>query len=56
VIYTLKPLLANFKVGFTSIGRVQTSVLYLLYLREKEIIARQEEMRKIVRGWTGNLG
>ncbi len=35
---TLKPLLLKFKVTFTSIGRVQTSALYLLYLREKEII------------------
>lgn len=34
---TLKPLLTKFKVPFTSIGRVQTSALYLLYLREKEI-------------------
>ncbi len=35
---TLKPLLSKFKITFTSIGRVQTSSLYLLYLREKEIM------------------
>ena len=35
---TLKPLLTKFNVTFTSIGRVQTSALYLLYLREKEIM------------------
>jgi DNA topoisomerase IA/ssDNA-binding Zn-finger/Zn-ribbon topoisomerase 1 len=34
---TLKPLLTAYKVGFTSIGRVQTSLLYLIYKREKEI-------------------
>lgn len=34
---TLKPLLIAYKVGFTSIGRVQTSLLYLIYKREKEI-------------------
>ncbi len=31
---TLKPILKKIGVGFTSIGRVQTSLLYLLYLRE----------------------
>ncbi len=31
---TLKPLLTKIDVKFTSIGRVQTSLLYLLYLRE----------------------
>jgi len=31
---TLKPILKKINVGFTSIGRVQTSLLYLLYLRE----------------------
>ncbi|MFX1356886.1 MAG: DNA topoisomerase [Promethearchaeota archaeon] len=35
---TLKPLLIKLRVKFTSIGRVQTSLLYLIYLREKEII------------------
>ena len=35
---TLKNLLKKFNVQFTSIGRVQTSALYLLYLREKEIL------------------
>ena len=35
---SLKDLLRKFNVGFTSIGRVQTSALYLLYLREKEIL------------------
>jgi len=35
----LRPLLQRFKVKFTSIGRVQTSLLYLIYLREKEIIS-----------------
>ncbi len=35
---TLKPLLKAYKIGFTSIGRVQTSLLYLIYKREKEII------------------
>ncbi|MBY9002458.1 MAG: hypothetical protein KGD73_00650 [Candidatus Lokiarchaeota archaeon] len=34
---TLKSLLTKFGVKFTSIGRVQTSSLYLIYLREKEI-------------------
>lgn len=34
---TLRPLLNKFRVRFTSIGRVQTSLLYLIYLREKEI-------------------
>ena len=33
-----KSLLKKFNVNFTSIGRVQTSTLYLLYLREKEIL------------------
>ncbi len=31
---TLKPILNKINVKFTSIGRVQTSLLYLLYLRE----------------------
>jgi DNA topoisomerase-1 len=31
---TLKPILKQINVKFTSIGRVQTSLLYLLYLRE----------------------
>ncbi|MFX1459833.1 MAG: DNA topoisomerase, partial [Promethearchaeota archaeon] len=35
---TLRPLLNRFRVKFTSIGRVQTSLLYLLYLREQEIL------------------
>ncbi|MFW9820480.1 MAG: DNA topoisomerase, partial [Candidatus Thorarchaeota archaeon] len=35
---TLRPLLNKFRVRFTSIGRVQTSLLYLIYLREKEIL------------------
>ncbi|TFG22764.1 MAG: hypothetical protein EU529_09455 [Promethearchaeota archaeon] len=35
---TLRPILKKFKVGFTSIGRVQSSALYLLYIREKEIM------------------
>ncbi|MFW9866309.1 MAG: DNA topoisomerase [Candidatus Thorarchaeota archaeon] len=35
---SLKDLLKKFNVMFTSIGRVQTSALYLLYLREKEIL------------------
>jgi DNA topoisomerase-1 len=35
---TLRPLLNKFKVRFTSIGRVQTSLLYLIYLREKKIL------------------
>ncbi|MHA1913819.1 MAG: DNA topoisomerase [Promethearchaeota archaeon] len=34
---TLRPLLNKFKVRFTSIGRVQTSLLYLIYLRQQEI-------------------
>ena len=34
---TFKPLLNKFNVKFTSVGRVQTSLLYLIYLREKEI-------------------
>lgn len=34
---TLKPLLSKFKRYFVSIGRVQTSLLYLIYLREKQI-------------------
>ena len=34
---TLRPLLNKFRVRFTSIGRVQTSLLYLIYLREQEI-------------------
>jgi DNA topoisomerase IA len=35
---TLRPILNKFRVRFTSIGRVQTSLLYLIYLREQEII------------------
>jgi DNA topoisomerase-1 len=35
---TLRPLLNRFRVKFTSIGRVQTSLLYLIYLKEKEIL------------------
>lgn len=35
---SLKDLLKKFNVIFTSIGRVQTSALYLLYLREKDIL------------------
>ncbi|MFX0174464.1 MAG: toprim domain-containing protein, partial [Candidatus Hodarchaeota archaeon] len=35
---TLRPLLNKFRVRFTSIGRVQTCLLYLIYLRELEII------------------
>ncbi|MFW9969611.1 MAG: DNA topoisomerase [Candidatus Odinarchaeota archaeon] len=35
---TLRPLLNKFRVKFTSIGRVQTSLLYLIYLREQEIV------------------
>jgi DNA topoisomerase IA/ssDNA-binding Zn-finger/Zn-ribbon topoisomerase 1 len=35
---TFKPLLIKYKIHFTSIGRVQTSLLYLIYLKEKEII------------------
>lgn len=34
---TLRPLLNNFGVKFTSIGRVQTSLLYLIYLKEQNI-------------------
>ena len=34
---TLRPLLNKFRVRFTSIGRVQTSLLYLIYLREQKI-------------------
>ncbi|MHA1194127.1 MAG: DNA topoisomerase [Promethearchaeota archaeon] len=37
VTITLKSLLLKFGVKFTSIGRVQTSSLYLIYLREQEI-------------------
>ncbi|MFX1278241.1 MAG: DNA topoisomerase [Promethearchaeota archaeon] len=33
----LRPLLVRYGVQFTSIGRVQTSLLYLLYLRDQEI-------------------
>jgi DNA topoisomerase IA len=36
---TFRPLLTKLKVRFTSIGRVQTSLLYLIYLREQEIIS-----------------
>lgn len=32
-----KPLLQEYDIFFTSIGRVQTSLLYLIYLREKDI-------------------
>ncbi|UCD02192.1 MAG: hypothetical protein JSV23_04020 [Promethearchaeota archaeon] len=35
---TLRSLLNKFRVRFTSIGRVQTSLLYLIYLREQEIL------------------
>lgn len=35
---TLRPLLNRFRVKFTSIGRVQTSLLYLIYLKEQEIL------------------
>ncbi|MFX0137628.1 MAG: DNA topoisomerase [Candidatus Hodarchaeota archaeon] len=35
---TLRPLLNKFRVRFTSIGRVQTSLLYLIYLRDQEIL------------------
>ncbi|UCC21068.1 MAG: hypothetical protein JSV62_07265, partial [Promethearchaeota archaeon] len=35
---SLRPLLNKFRVRFTSIGRVQTCLLYLIYLREHEII------------------
>jgi len=34
---TLRPLLNKFGVQFTSIGRVQTSLLYLIYLRDQDI-------------------
>lgn len=34
---TLKPILQKLQAKFASIGRVQSSLLYLLYLREKEI-------------------
>ena len=34
---TFRPLLDKFNVRFTSIGRVQTSLLYLIYLRDQEI-------------------
>jgi DNA topoisomerase I len=34
---SLKPILTHINVQFTSIGRVQTSLLYLLYLREQII-------------------
>jgi len=34
---TLKPVLNKLQTKFASIGRVQSSLLYLLYLREKEI-------------------
>lgn len=34
---TLKPLLQKLQAKFASIGRVQSSLLYLLYLRENEI-------------------
>ncbi|MHA1885327.1 MAG: DNA topoisomerase, partial [Promethearchaeota archaeon] len=34
---TLRPILNKFRVRFTSIGRVQTSLLYLIYLRQQEI-------------------
>ncbi len=34
---TLKPVLTKLQARFASIGRVQSSLLYLLYLREKEI-------------------
>ena len=34
---TLKPLLQKYKKKFISIGRVQTSLLYLIYLREVDI-------------------
>jgi len=37
VTITLKSLLTKFGVTFTSIGRVQTSSLYLIYLREQKI-------------------
>jgi DNA topoisomerase-1 len=34
---TLRPILNKFGVRFTSIGRVQTSLLYLIYLKEQDI-------------------
>ena len=34
---TFRPILNKFGVQFTSIGRVQTSLLYLIFLREQEI-------------------
>ncbi|MHA2128517.1 MAG: DNA topoisomerase, partial [Promethearchaeota archaeon] len=34
---TLRPLLNKFGVRFTSVGRVQTSLLYLIYLRDQDI-------------------
>jgi len=34
---TLRPILNKFRVKFTSIGRVQTSLLYLIYLRDQDI-------------------
>ncbi|MFX1572235.1 MAG: DNA topoisomerase [Promethearchaeota archaeon] len=34
---TFRPLLNKFRVRFTSIGRVQTCLLYLIYLREQKI-------------------
>ncbi|MHA2038465.1 MAG: DNA topoisomerase, partial [Promethearchaeota archaeon] len=34
---TLRPLLNKFGVRFTSVGRVQTSLLYLIYLKENDI-------------------
>ncbi|MFX1586565.1 MAG: DNA topoisomerase [Promethearchaeota archaeon] len=41
---TLRPLLDRFRVKFTSIGRVQTSLLYLIYLREQEILTFVPEL------------
>lgn len=35
---TLRSLLNKFRVRFTSVGRVQTSLLYLIYLREQKIL------------------
>ncbi len=40
---TLRPLLNKFKVRFTSVGRVQTCLLYLIYLREEQIINFEPE-------------
>ncbi len=34
---TLKPLLEKYNIKFTSIGRVQTSLLYLIYLRDERV-------------------